>query len=301
MTRPLPVAAAALAALGLLAGPGALAGQEGGHGGLGAVVDASLPKARHISVTDHGVVPRTAVVAPGTTVVWSNDGNQTHTVTETAGRWESGSLFRGQQFTVRAPAESGSYRYYCRFHPSIRGVLVVSPLDLEAPATVAYGTRAGVAGTVPGVAPGTAVAIEQRLPGRWEPVADAVTDGEGAFGASTPPLRSGGAFRAVAGDAVSPSVRIGVAPLVAVTLRGATLRARVQPGRAGARVVLERLDLGTYRWGPAGRGRLSRARAAVLRLGAPGVYRVRVPHAGPRLVEGVSAPAEFRADGYRDR
>jgi hypothetical protein len=132
-------------------------------------------------------------------------------------------------------------------------------------------------------------------------VADAATAPDGAFGASTPPLQSGGAYRAVAGDAVSPSVRIGVEPLVAVTLRGSVLRARVQPGRAGARVLLERLSLETYRWSPAGRGKLSSARTARLRMGAPGVYRVRVPHAGPHLVEGVSSPVENRPDGYRDR
>jgi plastocyanin len=301
MRRALTAAAAgALAVLGPLACAGGVAGQELGHGG-GPALDPIPLQTRGVSVTDHGVIPRVTVVAPGTEVTWRNDGRSVHTVTEVDGRWESGGLFHGQRFTIRAPAATGSYAYYCRFHSTIRGVLVVSPLDLEGPASVAYRTRAGLAGTMPGAAPGTAITIERRVAGRWAPVADATTDPEGAFGASTPPLQAGGAFRAVSGDAISPSVRIGVEPLVAVTLRGRVLRARVHPGRKGARVVLERLDLETYRWRPAGRGRLSSSRTAGLRMGAPGVYRARVPHAGPGLVEGVSAPAEYRADGYRDR
>ena len=295
-------AAGALAALGALTSAGTLAGQMD-HGGVGVGGPAVDPPGgiRSIAVTDRAVVPLVAVVAPGTEVVWRNAGRTVHTVTETGGGWESGTLAPGAQFTIRAPADTGDYRYYCRFHPSIRGVLTVSALDLQAPATVTFGTRAGLAGTVPDVEPGTHVTIERRLPGRWEAVAHAETDAEGAFGASTPRLASGGAFRAVSGSAVSPSVRIGVQPLVAVSLQGAVLRARVQPGRAGARVVLERLSLETYTWAPAGRGRLGANRTARVRLGKPGVYRVRVPHAGPRLAEGVSAPVEHRPDGYRDR
>jgi plastocyanin len=297
-----PAAAGALAALGLLASAGTVAGQMD-HGGAGVGGPAVDPPGgiRSIAVTDKGVVPLTAVVAPGTEVVWRNAGRTLHTVTETEGRWESGSLAPGGQFTIRAPIDSGAYRYYCRFHPSIRGVLTVSALDLQAPETVTFGTRAGLAGTVPNVEPGTMVTIERRLPGHWEAVAHAETDADGAFGTSTPSLSSGGAFRAVSGEAVSPSVRIGVRPLVAVTLRGSVVRARVQPGRAGARVVLERLSLETYTWTVAGRGRLGANRTARVRATQPGVYRVRVPHAGPSLAEGVSAPVEHRPDGYRDR
>jgi hypothetical protein len=75
----------------------------------------------------------------------------------------------------------------------------------------------------------------------------------------------------------------------------------VQPGRAGAAVVLERLSLERYTWAPAGRGRLTAGRTARLRLREPGVYRVRVPRAAPRLSEGFSRPVEHRPDGYRDR
>ncbi len=261
MTR--AAVAGALVALGLLASAGAVAGQEdhGGAGVGGPAVDPS-PEPRAIAVTDKGVVPAVAVVAPGTEVVWRNEGRSLHTVTETGGRWESGTLTSGLRFTINAPAESGDYRYYCRFHPSIRGVLTVSPLELHGPAAVAFGTRAGLVGAVPGAAPETPVVIERRLPGRWEPVAEVVTAADGSFGASTPPLERGGAFRAVAGTAVSPSLRIGVR---------AAGRRRARAGRAAG----------------AGAARARRRRRG------PGAPEPRALHLGP----GRARPADRRSHG----
>jgi plastocyanin len=64
-------------------------------------------------------------VTPGTTVLWTNYGQHSHTVTASDGAWDSRALNqRGSySYTFSRP---GTYTYYCRVHPKeMRGTVVV--------------------------------------------------------------------------------------------------------------------------------------------------------------------------------
>ena len=143
-----------------------------------------------------------------------------------------------------------------------------------------------------GAAAGTQVSVEGRVPGAWERVAVAETAADGSFAAASPPLSARTAFRAVAGGALSPSVRAEVRPHLHVARSGRRLRVMVEPTGAGGRAVLAGLNLNTYRWRTVAR-RTLRAGAAAFRLGPPGVYRV-TASPGQGLSDATSPPLQFR-------
>jgi PGF-CTERM protein len=79
--------------------------------------------------------PATLTVLPGTTVTWTNQDNAPHTVTSTDGKFDSGSLSKGQEFNFNF-TQPGVYDYYCKIHPSMRGrIEVISARAAESPAT----------------------------------------------------------------------------------------------------------------------------------------------------------------------
>ena len=243
-------------------------------------------------VTDAAVSPNALVVPPGARVAWTNVGRNRHTVTADDGRFDSGALIPGQGFTISAPADPGVYAYHCRFHAFIRGTLTVSLISLDVPAPVRVGGSVTFRGSVPGAAAGTPVSLERRVPGAWEAVVLATTAADGTFAAGSPPLSARTAFRAVAGGALSPSVRAEVRPHLDVSRAGPRLRVMVEPASPGGRVVLSALNLDTYRWRALARRPL-RGGAAAFFLRAPGVYRVTASSA--RGLSGASSrPVQFR-------
>ena len=257
-----------------------------------------LPAAvRTVAIVETGYQPSALVVAPGTTVTWRNEGRSRHSVTADAGAFDSPALIPGDRFTLSAPATAGVYAYHCRFHAYMHGTLTVSLVSLATPGPITVGGRPSLTGTVPEAAEGTVVSVQRRVPGAWEEVATATTDSAGTFTATGPALTARTAFRAVVGDAVSPSVRAVVQPAVVVTRNGARFAVRVRPAGGGA-VHLERLDLDTYRWEMVAGRRLSAGRARFT-LAAPGVYRAMVEaHGG--LSEAASRVVQFRPGAFRE-
>ena len=250
-----------------------------------------------IAHADHPA-PAGLIVAPGTRVRWTNAGRNRHTATADDGMFDSGTLLPGADFAISAPQATGTYAYHCRLHAYIRGTLTVSTIALDAPETVPAGGAARLSGTVPGAAEGTPVSVQRRVPGAWVPVADVLTDREGAFSATSPPLSGRTAFRVVAAAGTSPSVRALVRPRVAAARRGARLVVRVSPALPGATARLERLDLDTYRWGRVATGSLHRGRTS-FRLTRAGVYRAGVDEHGG-LTSAVSAAVLFRPGEFRE-
>src|SRR5215208_3502641 len=102
-------------------------------------------------------------------------------------------------------------------------------VSLAAPAPVAVGGRPAFTGAAPGADEGTAVHLERRIPGAWEEVGTATTDAAGAYALTGPQLTARTAFRAVVGDAVSPSIRAAVQPAVTMRRSGARLSVRTRP------------------------------------------------------------------------
>jgi plastocyanin len=258
---------------------------------------APVAAVRTVAISDAGFAPAALVVAPGTTVTWTNGGRTRHTVTADGGAFGSPTLIPGDRFTVAAPAAPGVYAYHCTFHAFMRGTVTVSLVSLAAPAPVTVGGRPALSGTVPGAGEGTVVHLQRRVPGAWEEVGVAATGSSGAYSLTGPALTQRTAFRAVVGDEVSPSIRAEVRPAVVVTRTGARFAVRVRPAGGGA-VHLERLDLDTYRWGAVAERRLSAGRARFT-LTAPGVYRAMVEARGG-LSEAASRVVQFKPGAFHE-
>ncbi len=252
---------------------------------------------RTVAIADSGFSPGALVVAPGTTVTWTNGGRNRHTVTADGGAFGSPTLIPGDRFTVAAPTTPGVYAYHCNFHSYMRGTMTVSLVSLTAPAPVTTGGRPALSGTVPGAAEGTVVHLERRVPGAWEEVGVAATGSGGAYSLTGPQLTARTAFRAVVGDAVSPSIRAAVQPAVIVTRTGARFAVQVRPAGGGA-VHLEQLDLDTYRWEMVAERRLAAGRARFT-LEAPGVYRAMVEARGG-LSEAASRVVQFKPGAFHE-
>lgn len=79
--------------------------------------------ANAIDIMDFAFNPDTITVAKGTTVTWTNKDSAQHTVTGTA--FTSGTLNQGQSYSYTFN-EAGTFEYYCKFHPSMLGKVIVT-------------------------------------------------------------------------------------------------------------------------------------------------------------------------------
>jgi plastocyanin len=84
-----------------------------------------------VDIVDFAFEPATLTVPAGATVVWTNRGDAPHTVTDGEGRFDSGALEPGDEFSVTF-ADPGTYRYACSFHPEMQATIVVTDGDAEA-------------------------------------------------------------------------------------------------------------------------------------------------------------------------
>ena len=103
----------------LLAACGGSGGDRGNAGGAGAT------QAAAVEISGFAFHPATVTVQAGAKVTWTNSDKAPHTATGVGGTsFDTGTLERGQSGTVTL-AEPGTYRYFCRFHPFMRGTIVV--------------------------------------------------------------------------------------------------------------------------------------------------------------------------------
>ncbi|MBO0700720.1 MAG: cupredoxin domain-containing protein [Zavarzinella sp.] len=77
-----------------------------------------------VSALDDRFDPPTLNIRPGTTVKWTNTGSHTHTVTDRAGKFDSGDVRPGGTFTATFQTP-GTYHYYCKHHKGMEGTIVV--------------------------------------------------------------------------------------------------------------------------------------------------------------------------------
>jgi plastocyanin len=79
-----------------------------------------------VAIRNFAFVPPNLSVASGTTVTWTNDDDVQHTVSADDGHSFDSSAFGPGgtfQFTAGAP---GTYTYFCRLHPFMKGTLTVT-------------------------------------------------------------------------------------------------------------------------------------------------------------------------------
>lgn len=77
-----------------------------------------------VAMTKQSFEPAQLSVAPGTTIVWTNNDDIPHSVTADDKRFDSGALAPGQTFRWKADG-AGAVSYHCIFHPSMTAVLSV--------------------------------------------------------------------------------------------------------------------------------------------------------------------------------
>ena len=214
---------------------------------------------REVSMPGKVFVPGRVYVLVGDTVVWRNGDAITHTVTANDDSFDSGYLAPGGTF-ARTFKKPGLYAYHCTIHKFMRGTVRVVPVALSAPVDpVISGGHVVLQGLVPaGTAQVTLTQVGGK--GRERRVAPAV---DGSFSVSVRVFAPVG-FRAVVGDAVSPLLRIAVAPSVRVQLGTGSLVGTVKPSRAGARAALQRYDRERFAWVTLARTRVdARSQVAV--------------------------------------
>src|SRR5215203_5307103 len=78
-----------------------------------------------VSIEDFFFSPANMTVAPGTTVMWVNNGQAPHTSTADDGAWDSGTLQPGESFSFTFD-QAGTYTYHCSIHPDMTGTITVS-------------------------------------------------------------------------------------------------------------------------------------------------------------------------------
>ena len=61
---------------------------------------------------------------PGTTIIWTNGGQVTHTVTAEDGSFESGPIESGQQRALPF-SKPGTFPFHCTPHPFMKGEVIV--------------------------------------------------------------------------------------------------------------------------------------------------------------------------------
>jgi plastocyanin len=68
--------------------------------------------------------PTRIVVAPGTTIIWTNAGQVAHSVTAEDGSFDSGLIESGQRRPVLF-SKPGTFPFHCTPHPFMRGEVIV--------------------------------------------------------------------------------------------------------------------------------------------------------------------------------
>ena len=93
---------------------------------MGETATATAADAAAVQIDNFHYSPAMLVVAPGTTVTWTNDDDSPHSVREKDGKFKSAALDTDDKFsqTFTAP---GEYEYFCSIHPYMTGKIVVKP------------------------------------------------------------------------------------------------------------------------------------------------------------------------------
>ncbi|HLJ66218.1 MAG TPA: cupredoxin domain-containing protein [Chloroflexota bacterium] len=100
--------------------------------GCGASGTSSAPPATrtfHVTIvrdarTVGRYVPATITVRVGDRIVFRNAGDAPHTVSETNGVFDSGTIFVGKSWVLTA-RKPGRFSYFCQFHPGMNGTVIV--------------------------------------------------------------------------------------------------------------------------------------------------------------------------------
>ena len=77
-----------------------------------------------VAIEDYNFTPAALTVPVGTTVLWTNKGQDTHTTTSDSSMWDSGAMTNGKPFSFTF-AKAGTFAYHCTFHAGLMRATVV--------------------------------------------------------------------------------------------------------------------------------------------------------------------------------
>ncbi|MBM3230579.1 amidase [Candidatus Pacearchaeota archaeon] len=83
-------------------------------------------RTHRVALRDFAFVPASLTIAPGDTVVWTNEDRASHTVTSDQGKELASSLFGKGETYEHTFSTPGTYAYHCGPHGSMKGVVVVA-------------------------------------------------------------------------------------------------------------------------------------------------------------------------------
>jgi plastocyanin len=241
---------------------------------LAAAPAGGAPKHEEVAVQFSAYGPSQLDVLPGSTVVWSNVSERTHTVTSDTGLFDSGHFGPGArfQFTFNTP---GAYRYHCTIHTSIRGEVDVRRVILgELPtAAVPVGDRVEFDGRA--ADPTRPIRIQQRVHGStFKTIATVKPDRSGTWRAELPAQQTGD-YRAASGRDVSEVRRLLVnVRKVAIAPTRTGVSVSVTPSDPYAQILVEEYRRERFGWWPVQRARLDYVSEADVRVDRPARVRV---------------------------
>jgi|GraSoiStandDraft_12_1057312.scaffolds.fasta_scaffold130242_1 plastocyanin len=91
----------------------------------GALASQGAPAAdAKVQIDQYAFLPQRITVKPGTTVTWTNDDDDSHTVASSSKLFKSKALDTGDKFSFTFTTP-GRYDYFCSLHPHMTGAVVV--------------------------------------------------------------------------------------------------------------------------------------------------------------------------------
>lgn len=122
--------------------------------GVANQISGPLAATAPVRIVEFAFEPSSLTIAAGDTVQWTNEGELAHTSTADMGLWDSGLLAAGQMSGYgRVAGQSfsvtfdtvGTYGYFCRVHPFVRGTVTVRTQTPPTPTPTASATATPVA------------------------------------------------------------------------------------------------------------------------------------------------------------
>ena len=240
---------------------------------LFALPSSGSPRVALVYVQFSAYGPSQLDVLPGQTVKWSNVSTRTHTVTADDGLFDSGDVPGGANFSFTF-STVGMYRYHCTIHRGITGEIDVRRLTLGGLPTAAVPKGDPVEFDGVSAGPGTTIAIQRRVGGRFTTIGQTRVGANGRWTA-TLPAQATGDYRAISGREASETRRLLVSDRhVAVRATRGGLGVTVTPSAPYARLLVEEYLRDRFGWWPIARSRTDYLSQAAVRVRRPGLVRV---------------------------
>lgn len=77
-----------------------------------------------VTIQNFAFRPAALTVSPGTTVTWTNQDTDTHTVTADDKKFDSKNLAQGKTFSMQFQT-AGTHKYHCSIHSYMTGTITV--------------------------------------------------------------------------------------------------------------------------------------------------------------------------------